>query len=539
MLNPVSFNSISSSFQTVSTVLYQYKIPLTITGIVCVYTFHHLNDILERAIVNNKTMIAKIALAGGGKISEDNLHSYLKEVLFKKDLGKIKFLCEIFPEVKSIISKTSLYSHQFIDFNKSWKENGFKLDVDDIDDFESFRWFHEIIQFWVEKNFNVNAKYPAQGIFKCSPECSLLHLAIDVGCLEAANYFIDHGADLESKDDNDWTPLHNTAKVGDIQTTKKLLDAGADINARTENYETPLCIALQFGKIELAEHLIDSGADVQSKDLSDTEWDALPRDTFIQRAPLLKAQKIKIMEVWGVHSSPIHLVAQHKPQSIKVIKKLLERGVYINVVDDNSETPITHALTYGKGFCPEVIEFFIDNGGVTHNLNVVIHSAPKDRIILWLEKLLLLGVDINATDLGKETALHLAIRKHKTEIANFLLKKDAKFLVKDENGKIPFDYDTNFVIHWLNTFPEPPSFCHLIHTRELTGKQDPKARMLGKLYETDMEGKTLLHWAAEKNHIQIIELLLLKGMNSKIRDDKGLIPAYYCTDSKIKALLMK
>lgn len=60
--------------------------------------------------------------------------------------------------------------------------------------------------------------------------------------LEVVKLLIRHGADLDQRGLNDWTPLHYATSLGDLEAMRLLLDAGADPTLRTriDECSTPL-----------------------------------------------------------------------------------------------------------------------------------------------------------------------------------------------------------------------------------------------------------------------------------------------------------
>ncbi|WP_410543451.1 ankyrin repeat domain-containing protein [Wolbachia endosymbiont of Cylisticus convexus] len=77
-----------------------------------------------------------------------------------------------------------------------------------------------------------------------------MHFAALEGDLEVAEVLLKHGADVNVKSEQGYTPLHAAAWEGDLEVVKLLLKHEADVNARNlglgEN--TPLHFAAWKGR---------------------------------------------------------------------------------------------------------------------------------------------------------------------------------------------------------------------------------------------------------------------------------------------------
>jgi uncharacterized protein len=93
-----------------------------------------------------------------------------------------------------------------------------------------------------------------------------LGLASFFGHVEAARLLAERGAEVNSASRNDMKvmPLHSAAATGDpdarYELAKLLLDHGADPNARQQDDYTPLMAADQLGDERLRQLLLDHGA---------------------------------------------------------------------------------------------------------------------------------------------------------------------------------------------------------------------------------------------------------------------------------------
>ena len=88
-----------------------------------------------------------------------------------------------------------------------------------------------------------------------------LHEAVQrSGLLPLVTVLIEKNANLEAKDNNDYTPLHWAVGAGNKPAVKLLLDSGAIVNAQTKDNHTPFDIAVQFDFfIGIDQLLLDNG----------------------------------------------------------------------------------------------------------------------------------------------------------------------------------------------------------------------------------------------------------------------------------------
>lgn len=81
---------------------------------------------------------------------------------------------------------------------------------------------------------------------------------------EIASLLIEHGANVNAKDELNNSALHYTARAGSYEQAENLIKLGADVRAVNSDGNTPLHFAAKFGSYEIMHQLIDEGADINA-----------------------------------------------------------------------------------------------------------------------------------------------------------------------------------------------------------------------------------------------------------------------------------
>ena len=109
-------------------------------------------------------------------------------------------------------------------------------------------------------------------------ECShghtvLMRAALD-GNTERVKELIDHGANINQKDDDGRTALMFAVINMHYETMKVLLEYGADVNAKSKQGGTALMAAALAGDLRMVQALLDKGADLHAR-LPETDQTAV------------------------------------------------------------------------------------------------------------------------------------------------------------------------------------------------------------------------------------------------------------------------
>jgi ankyrin repeat protein len=91
------------------------------------------------------------------------------------------------------------------------------------------------------------------------------------GNLNGVKDCIENGADVNCKNNSNWTPLMYSSYYGHLEIVKVLIENGVDINYKDKWGQTPLMLSSNNTFLEVVKVLIENGADWNIKD--DDNWD--------------------------------------------------------------------------------------------------------------------------------------------------------------------------------------------------------------------------------------------------------------------------
>ena len=100
-----------------------------------------------------------------------------------------------------------------------------------------------------------------------------MNYAAGAGLDDTVRTLIQQGANIEARDNDEWTPLFAAAHGGHDQVVRTLIQQGANIEARDNDGWTPLFTAAQYGHDQVVRTLIEHGANVEAHD--DGGWTPL------------------------------------------------------------------------------------------------------------------------------------------------------------------------------------------------------------------------------------------------------------------------
>ncbi|KAI9455153.1 hypothetical protein BJY52DRAFT_1172356, partial [Lactarius psammicola] len=149
-----------------------------------------------------------------------------------------------------------------------------------------------------------------------------LHAASVDGFVDVVRWLLDHGADVNSQENDHSTPLHLAAANGHLEVVRTLLGHSVDVNAATRDNRTPLYSASEGGHVDIVRLLIQHGADA---------------NTHLQRL----------------------LVLASSSESVETVQLLIELGADVNAQDVGYSTSLHVAASEGNA---ETVQLLIKLG---------------------------------------------------------------------------------------------------------------------------------------------------------------------------------
>ncbi|XP_077597057.1 receptor-interacting serine/threonine-protein kinase 4 isoform X2 [Stigmatopora nigra] len=222
-----------------------------------------------------------------------------------------------------------------------------------------------------------------------------LHLAAEKQLKPLAELLLARrSANVDAKDEDQYTALHWAAQNGDEAVARLLLDRGAAIDETDGQGRTPAHVACQHGQENVVRVLLSRGADVRVKGKDD--WTALH------------------FAAWQGHLGIVKLLVK-------------QAGADVNGQTADGRAPLHLAAQRGHYRVARIlIELKADVHVTTWEFNTPLHVAAETGHTSTSRLLIKHGADLGAENSQGLTPLHLAYRRGRTATVKMLIDEGAE-----------------------------------------------------------------------------------------------------------------
>lgn len=362
----------------------------------------------------------------------------------------------------------------------------------------------EIIEIFTEslKN-NVEQNEKVDFNLKTVDGDSPLSLALKFGAKELVSMLIKGGADVNVRNGQDLTLLHQAILKEDSDTAVFLLKQGADMNALTGDQESPLQLAIHCRLPTVVDELCSLGVAFSAPNNKGDSplWTALESEQE-EIASVLVRHGVDT-DCWG-------------PGPEGCLQTLLHRAI-----DENRELA---AIFLIRSRCdldsPRQLGPNGEGGEEAKDKASPLHLCCQWGLTRVLQALIDHGANVNAVDCENKSPLHIAIENQHEEIIAILLFHPAIDLkIRDKAGNTPF--------------------ATALTIRNHKAAQSILERLPNAAEQMDQRGRNFLHVAIMKDDLESVLFLLSiqVDVNSRVHDVNQTPPLHLAASSKNEMLL--
>ena len=363
-----------------------------------------------------------------------------------------------------------------------------------------------------------------------------LHNAIESRREHIAQTLLDKGASVESKDTRGWRPIHKAVLHGQANIFRRLLDSKVDVKTPITDGRTTYNIAVnQAGPC--LQILMES---MSVSDVREGRWgDLLVEASYFDSPALVqtlleKGADVSLHSTYYNQRTALHCAAETGQQQI--VELLLQYECDTNSQDQYGLTPLHYAVIGGY---EDIVKLLLPR---IQSINQV----SKDGRTPWscarrcgqtlIERLLVeAGADITLGLIGSMGALDTAttLKVDTTPPSEEHRKATARLFVAAEQGDLEallfalrkgVDVNAKDLLHSKTA----------LHWAAEKGHKDITQMLLARgsdITKLDRYGETALHYAANNGHETIVEVLLSHNSDPTVIDNRGRTALRYARDN--------
>ena len=359
-----------------------------------------------------------------------------------------------------------------------------------------------------------------------------LHYAVEWGLKKAALSLIEKGANPEAKNANGETPLFSAAKTNDPAMIALIVKGGSSIKARDNFGSSPLHTAVRWDADASVRELVQLGIDVNAQNVAGKS--ALSEAVL---AGKLSTAKLLIDSGADINASDntgrTILMDAIRSRNADVIAMLLSNKANPQIQEINGRNAYHEAVLTGDA---RIIALVRDAGGKAlsrdKNGNTPFSLAfdKSDDLVKTV-----LGNDRTITDSDGNTPFHIIVQaKGPLRILSLLASLGYPFDTRNAEGMTPLGYavennDENYARILLQNGANPFSSIDKKGRNAATIALANEERILADIAKyagtkSDIQGNTLLHYAARTASADTIRKLLAYGLDANAKNISGETP---------------
>ena len=387
---------------------------------------------------------------------------------------------------------------------------------------------------------------------------SALHFAVKFAGKEITECLINRNISVNVVNNDNQTPLMWACSVkNNIRNVTTLLEHGADVNvANKEDGASALHFAAKYADQEIIESLLKANASINITDdqqQTPLMWACTMKNNSRNVAALIcHGADVNVTKQWSGLTA-LHLAAEHADRD--TIKCLLDQHISVNVIDNNSWTPLMKSVTTGNvDNVTTLLELGADIN-MTTDRDVggfsVLHFAAVNGDKDIIECLLNHNISVNMVNKDDETPLMMACSKQ-NNIDNVITLLDHKAdvnMIKD-SGRSALHFaakyadskvvkcllDHNISVNVSDRFGETP----IQLACEEENSKDKVALLLAYGAETNLTDgadeyrASVLHYAAKHSDSETVKCLLDHNVSVNVVDNCDETPLLWACKEKNK-----
>ena len=360
--------------------------------------------------------------------------------------------------------------------------------------------------------------------------------------VEVCKLLLEKGAELNVRDSCGNTAIHEAAINGSIEVTKLLYNNGAEVDLTSAFV------------LDLKDKIVELTQDMTSKEckniLSNLLLEAIKKQNLVLTKALaeyrviigdysfreaIRYGNIEIIKLLILNGADLETISCYKDTVLHIaarnnknndlVKLLLESGMDPNKINDDGYTALHIAVLFIPSLdgCFDVINTLVNYGADVKikdkNGNNIFHLiAKRPHLLKYCGFFANAGLDINEENDNYETMLDLAIKNKVDTIVVDIFKEHGGNLnaVPEECSYIEYAID-------CDNFPIIPNLIvngakvHLISALKLSMRNEA-IRILNEsenipINQKDIDDNTPLHHAAKKGYLDVVMLLIKKGID--------------------------